>query len=343
MTIGDLRNDASQKTMTSASAGSSRPAAWGMWQKLQSARVARDAAKGLSAYPPRVGKQVWRFLALAPAWPLAGCSAFDHGILAAAGPVADHERHLFMIVCIVMLFVIGPVVLLTPLFAWHYRLANTKSAYRPEWGFNWPLEGLIWIPPTGIVIGLAFILWPDTHLLDPYRPLPSALPPTEVQAVALDWKWLFIYPDLGIATVDELDIPADRPVHLSLTSGTVMQSLLLPRLAGQIYAMAGMETELNIATNEPGTYRGENVQFNGDGFQRQSFPLIARSSADFDRWLADAHRQSTTLDISGYDKLAARSVLPYPEIFGSVAPGLFKSILDQTMPGVRSADMKDHS
>ena len=290
----------------------------------------------------KLSPQARRLLAPLAAWPLAGCSALNHGILAAAGPVADHERHLFIIVCVVMLFVIGPVVLLTPLFAWHYRLSNTKAAYRPDWGFNWPLEGLIWIPPIGIVIGLAFVLWPDTHLLDPYRPLPSARRPTEVQAVALDWKWLFIYPDLGVATVDELDVPADRPVHLTLTSGTVMQSLLFPRLAGQIYAMAGMKTELNIAADEPGTYRGENVQFNGDGFQRQSFPLIARPAADFGRWLAGARAQATTLDRTGYSKLAARSVLSGPEIFGSVAPGLFQSILDIDKPGVRSAGMKDH-
>ena len=112
-------------------------------------------------------------------------------------------------------------------------MANTKSAYRPQWSFNWPLEGLIWIPPTLIVVGLAFFLWRDTHALDPYKPLPSVVPPTEVQAVALDWKWLFIYPDQKIATVNELVFPADRPVHLKLTSGTVMQSLLVPRLAGR--------------------------------------------------------------------------------------------------------------
>ena len=255
--------------------------------------------------------------------------------------MADHERHLFVIVCIVMLFVIGPVLLLTPVFAWHYRLANTKSAYRPRWSFNWPLEGLIWIPPTLIVIALAFLLWRDTHALDPYKPLPSDLPPTEVQAVALDWKWLFIYPAQRIATVDELVFPTDRPVHLTLTSGTVMQSLLFPRLAGQIYAMAGMTTQLNIAANVPGTYQGENTQFNGDGFQRQHFPVLAMSPADYDKWLAGAKAQTTTLDIPGYAMLAVRSALPHPEVFGSVAPGLFRHVLDQYNPGMRSADMKD--
>ena len=276
------------------------------------------------------------------ALPLAGCSPFHHGFLAAAGPVADHERHLFVIVCIVMLFVIGPVILLTPVFAWHYRLANTKSAYRPSWAFSWPLEGLIWIPPTLIVIGLAFLVWRDTHALDPYRPLPSELPPTEVQAVALDWKWLFIYPDRQIATVDELVFPADRPVHLKLTSGTVMQSLLFPQLAGQIFAMAGMTTQLNIAADRPGTYRGENTQYNGEGFQRQKFPARALSGPDYDRWLAGVKTNGSMLDRAGYAKLAHRSVLPHPEEYGSVEPGLFGFVLDQDKPGVRSADIKDH-
>ena len=241
-----------------------------------------------------------------------------------------------------MLFVIGPVIVLTPIFAWHYRLANTKSAYRPQWSFNWPLEGLIWLPPIGIVIFLSFFLWRDTHELDPYKALPSAFPPTEVQAVALDWKWLFIYPDLKVASVNELVFPADRPVHLTLTSGTVMQSLLFPRLAGQIFAMAGMSTQLNIAANEPGTYLGENTQFNGEGFQRQHFPVHALSSTDYSQWLAGVRAQSAKLDNAAYAKLAGRSTIDRPETFGTVTPDLFQSVLDKDRPGTRSSQMKMH-
>lgn len=242
-----------------------------------------------------------------------------------------------------MLFVIGPVILLTPLFAWYYRLANTKSAYRPQWAFNWPLEGLIWLPPTVIVIGLAVLLWRDTHALDPYKPLPSTLPPTEVQAVALDWKWLFIYPDSNVATVDELVFPADRPVHLMLTSGTVMQSLLFPRLAGQIFEMAGMMTQLNIAADRPGIYEGENTQFNGEGFQRQHFPVLALSPGAYAQWLAKAKAQSATLDEASYARLAVRSTIDHPEVFGTVAPGLFRAVLDKDKPGVRSVLTRGHS
>ena len=274
--------------------------------------------------------------------PLTGCTPFHHGFLAAAGPVADNQRHLFLVVCGVMLFVIGPVLLLTPLFAWHYRLANTKSAYRPQWGFSWSLEGFIWLPPIVIVIVLGFFLWTYTHELDPYKPLPSAVPPTEVQAVALDWKWLFIYPDLNVASVDELVFPADRPVHLTLTSGTVMQSLLFPRLAGQIFAMAGMATQLNIAADQPGTYEGENTQYNGKGFQLQHFPVRALAPADFRQWLAGVKARSTTLDQATYAKLAGRFSLDHPLAYGTVTPGLFRSVLNLDMPGARSAQMQEH-
>jgi cytochrome o ubiquinol oxidase subunit 2 len=254
----------------------------------------------------------------------------DRGFLSPAGPVAAATRNEFLLVCLVMLFVIGPVLLLAPLIAWHYRLSNTRSAYRPQWSFNWPLEGLIWIPPSLIVIGLAVFLWRDTHRLDPYKPLPGQ--PIEVQAVALDWKWLFIYPAQNVATVNRLVIPAGQPVHLSLTSATVMQSLLMPRLAGQIYAMAGMRTQLNFAANRPGSFLGENVQFNGAGFQNQTFEVAALDSDAFGRWLAEAKAQPTRLDGAEYQALSRRSPLPHPLAFGAVDAGLFDRIVGLAQP-----------
>jgi len=269
--------------------------------------------------------------------PLGGCAILDHGMLGAAGPVAEQTRSLFLTVCLILLFVVGPVLVLTPIFAWHYRLSNTKSAYRPQWGFNWPLEGLIWIPPVIIVVILAVFLWRDTHRLDPYKPLASTLPPVEVQVVALDWKWLFLYPDEGIASVNELVIPVGRPVHLSLTSTTVMQSFFVPQLAGQIYAMAGMTTQLNFAADAPGRFRGENTQFNGTGFQNQKFAVLAQSNDDYAGWLARARAGGRTLDPAAYATLTARSVQPEPVLFGSVTPGLFGSILARHAPGMHAA------
>ena len=274
--------------------------------------------------------------------PLGGCSILDRGMLGAAGPVADQTRSLFLLVCLILIFVVGPVLVLTPLFAWHYRLSNTKSAYRPQWGFNWPLEGLIWIPPAIIVVVLAMFLWRDTHRLDPYRPLASSYPPIEVQVVALDWKWLFIYPEEGVASVNKLVIPAGRPVHFSLTSATVMQSFFIPQLAGQIYAMAGMTTQLNLAADAPGTYRGENTQFNGMGFQNQKFPVTSETDDGYQAWLAQARASGKTLDMAIFKTLSARSVQAAPSQFGSIAPNLFQSIVAMNDPGMHAAHEEGH-
>ncbi len=261
---------------------------------------------------------------------LSGCGVFERGFLAPGGPIAAATRSEFLLVCLIMLFVIGPVLLLAPLFAWHYRLSNTRSAYRPQWAFSWSLEGLIWIPPSMIVVGLAVFLWRDTHRLDPYKRLPGQA--IEIQAVALDWKWLFIYPDQGVATVNRLVIPAGQPVHLSLTSGTVMQSLLMPRLAGQIYAMAGMRTQLNFAADAPGAFWGENAQFNGMGFQNEKFDIAALDPAGFAHWLAETKAQPNRLDTAEYETLSHRSTLPHPLAFGAVDPGLFDRIVGLAQP-----------
>lgn len=256
---------------------------------------------------------------------LAGCGVLDRGFLSPAGPVAAATRDEFLLVCLVMLFVIGPVLLLVPLIAWHYRLSNTKSAYRPQWGWSWTLEGLIWIPPTAIVAILAVFLWRDTHRLDPYKPLPGEA--LAVQVIAADWKWIFVYPEQGVATVNRLVIPAGRPVHLNLTSATVMQSILMPRLAGQIYAMAGMRTQLNLQADAPGTFFGENTQFNGMGFQNQKFAVDAMDDAAFARWLAGVRAQPNRLGDTEYEKLTRRSTLPHPLAFGAVQPNLFDRVI----------------
>jgi cytochrome o ubiquinol oxidase subunit 2 len=267
-----------------------------------------------------------RLLRVTPALLLSGCGALRVGVLNAAGPIAEGQLHLYIIVGIVLVFVAAPVLLLTPIIAWHYRHSNRHHAYRPKWDFSWPLEALIWLPPTGIVIGLGFVLWDYTHQLDPYRPIPSALPALEVQAVGLDWKWLFIYPDQHVAVVNQMAIPVGRPVHIDLTSGTVMQSLLIPQLAGQIYAMAGMRTELNLAADRPGTYRGANVQFNGSGFQNQRFAVLALPPQAYQAWLAQVRQTGHALDAAAYDALFQQSTPPQPVYFSTVPAGLFEKI-----------------
>ncbi len=270
------------------------------------------------------------FFALLSAFLLSGCHALKLGVMNHAGPIAASQWRLYLIVAVVLIFVAGPVLLLTPLIAWHYRLSNKRDAFRPDWGFSWTLEGFIWIPPTAIVIGLGFLVWSYTHALDPYRPLVSAQAPLEVQAVGLDWKWLFIEPDQRFAAVNLLVIPVNRPVHISLTSGTVMQSLLIPQLAGQIYAMAGMTTQLNLAASRPGVYRGENTQFNGAGFQNEKFNVVALPPAEYDRWVEQARASGRPLDAAAYAALFRQSSPPQPIVFSSIPQGLFQRILVQS-------------
>lgn len=265
--------------------------------------------------------------ALLPLFLLSGCDALKLGVMNYAGPIAASQWHLYVIVAIVLIFVAGPVLLLTPLVAWHYRLSNKKSAFKPKWDFSWKLEGFIWIPPIAIVIGLGVVLWNYTHVLDPYRPIASEQPALEVQAVALDWKWLFIYPDQRIAVINQLAIPVGRPVHISLTSGTVMQSLLIPQLAGQIYAMAGMTTQLNLAASRPGVYRGENTQYNGTGFQDEKLDVIALSAADYDRWVARVNASAHPLDTAALFELFRKSSRPQPIVYSPVPQHLFQQIL----------------
>jgi len=269
-----------------------------------------------------------------PMFLLSGCAALKLGVMNHAGPIAASQWHLYVIVGIVLAFVAGPVLLLTPLIAWHYRLSNKHSAFRPEWGFSWTLEGFIWIPPIGIVIGLSVVLWHYTHVLDPYRPIASNQPALQVQAVGLDWKWLFIYPDERIAAINQMVIPVGRPVHISLTSGTVMQALLIPQLAGQIYAMARMTTQLNLATSRAGVFRGENTQFNGTGFQNEKFNVIALPPAAYDRWVAQVRASAHPLDAAAFAALFGKSSPLKPIFFSPIPPRLFQHIL------VRSGDRR---
>ncbi|TPG13246.1 ubiquinol oxidase subunit II [Sphingomonas oligophenolica] len=260
---------------------------------------------------------------------LSGCDVLKLTVVNHAGPIAAAQWHLYVVVGIVLVFVAGPVLLLTPIMAWRYRLSNEHSTYKPKWDFSWWIEGLIWIPPTGIVIGLAFLLWTYTHRLDPYRPIASTQPTVEVQAVGLDWKWLFIYPDHHVAVINQLAIPVGRPIHLSLTSGTVMQSLMVPRLGGQIYAMAGMRTELNLAASQPGVFRGENTQYNGPGFPQQKFDVVALPAPDYDRWLARVRAAAHPLDTAAYAALFQRSVPAHPIYYSRTPDGFFGYIMSR--------------
>lgn len=207
-----------------------------------------------------------------------------------------------------LLIVVGPVLLVAPYFAWRYRY-GAAARYTPKWSFSWPLEIVIWGIPFAIVIVLSIWLWVSAHALDPYKPLPSTEPPVRLEVVGYDWKWLFIYPDLGIASMGEMALPADRPLSLELTSGTVVQSLLIAPLGSQIYAMPGRITRLQLEATRPGLFHGENVHFNGDGYFEQHFRARALTRGDFKAWVERARSKGIPLSASAYQVIAKRLTL----------------------------------
>ncbi|MES1925550.1 cytochrome ubiquinol oxidase subunit II [Salinisphaera sp. T31B1] len=257
---------------------------------------------------------------------LPGCGLTDHGFLASAGPVAQAERDHFFSIIGWTLIVIVPLFVAAPIVLWKYRIGKKGAVYRPNWDFSWILEGLIWGLPVVVVAVLGWNLWQVSHKLDPYKPIAHDRPALDVQVVSLDWKWLFIYPDQHMAAVNELVLPVDRPIHFSLTSATVMQSFMIPRLGSQIYTMPGMVTQLHLLAAKPGRYGGLNTQYNGEGFAEQKFSVQAVSAARFHEWVAD-QRSRPALDMAEYRKLSERSILPEPKTFGRAPSKLFERIV----------------
>ncbi len=224
------------------------------------------------------------------------------------GPIAEIQKvHLVRATALIMIAVI-PVLVLVPLIAWRYRRRTGSAAeYRPKWDFSPRLEFAMWGVPVVIVALLSFYLWKATHRLDPYAASFGETPALNVQVVGLDWKWLFIYPDLGIATVGEFGIPVKQQVAITLTTDTVMQSFMIPALAGQIYAMPGMTTQLHLVADRPETMQGENTQYNGRGFTKQKFLTQAMQPEDFSAWVTSVRANSIPLTEDTYRTLAMRT------------------------------------
>ncbi len=253
--------------------------------------------------------------------------AWQHGVLDPQGPIAAAERTILLNATAIMAAVIVPVILLTLAFAWWFRSGNKWARRRPDWAYSGPVEVTVWSIPTLVILFLGGIAWIASHDLDPARPLASSAPPLQVQVVSLDWKWLFIYPDLGVASVNRLVVPAGTPLRLHLTSASVMNSFFVPQLGSQIYTMAGMTTTLHLQADKPGTYAGLSAQFSGDGFSDMRFDTVATTPAEFGAWLAAARAGPRTLDVAQYTALAQPGVPASAATYGHVAPGMFQSIL----------------
>lgn len=256
---------------------------------------------------------------------VAGCDRAV--ILNPKGPIADAERGLLFDAFAVMLIVVVPVIVMAFAFAWRYRASNRAARYEPTWAYSAKVDAVVWLVPALIVIAVGILVWRSTHKLDPYREIASNVPPLDVQVVAQDWKWLFIYPEQGVAVVNQLAIPAGRPISLRITSDTVMNSFYVPALAGQIYAMAGMQTRLQLLADAPGKFVGRNTQYSGGGFSDQFFEVVALSQADFEAWVARAKQAPGRLDAAAYAKLAEKSRLNPIAYYSMVEPKLFDSII----------------
>jgi cytochrome o ubiquinol oxidase subunit 2 len=269
-------------------------------------------------------------LALCCAALLAGC---DMVVLRPSGSIAERQAQILVISTLLMLLIIVPVIVMTLVFAWRYRASNKDAPYTPDWDHSIPLELLIWSVPLLIIIALGALTWIGTHTLDPYRPLdvkqaPRDLRPLEVQVVALDWKWLFIYPEQNIALVNELAAPLEVPIRFKITSASVMNSFFVPALAGQIYAMPNMETLLHAVINRPGEYEGFSANYSGAGFSHMRFRFYGMSAADFGAWVQNAKASGRELSRSEYLQLERPSERDPVRRYRAVAPDLFDAIVN---------------
>jgi cytochrome o ubiquinol oxidase subunit II len=256
--------------------------------------------------------------------------AWQQGVLDPHGPIAAAERTILLDATVIMLAVIVPVIVLTLAFAWWFRAGNKWARRDSEWAYSGAVEVTVWSIPALVILFLGGICWIGSHELDPARPLPAKAPPLTVQVVSLDWKWLFVYPDLGVASVNRLVVPTGAPLRLQLTSATVMNSFFVPQLGSQIYTMGGMVTTLHLRADEPGTYLGLSANFSGAGFSDMRFAAIALPPAQFDRWLAEVRHGTGTLDAGQYAALARPGVAASAASYARVAPGLFDAIVAET-------------
>jgi cytochrome o ubiquinol oxidase subunit II len=224
---------------------------------------------------------------------LASCR---EGVLDPRGPVGSAEKIILWDATAIMLAVIVPVIILTLVFAWWYRARNRRATYRPEWEYSGRIELIVWAIPALVILFLGGIAWIGSHELDPPRPLASAAAPLEIEVVSLDWRWLFIYPNERIATVNRLVVPTGVPVHFRLTSSSVMNSFFIPQLGSQIYTMAGMTTQLNLQADKAGSYEGISAQFSGPGFSDMRFTLVAEPYDGFAKWVTQVRARGGALD-----------------------------------------------
>ena len=269
-------------------------------------------------------RYVWLVAVLIGAAMLGGCT---EGVLDPKGPIAGANRQILLNSLGIMLAIVIPVIVATFGVAFWFRASNHRARYRPDFAYSGRLEVLVWSIPAMTVFLVGGVAWVGSHEVSPRKPIVSTVKPLRIQVASLDWKWLFIYPEQGVASVNRLIIPVDTPISLELTSSGVMNSFFVPQLGSQIYTMAGMITRLNLLADHLGTYRGFSAQFSGEGFSDMHFDAEAVTSEKFTQWLNVVHSAGPELDTKTYADLVKPSTAVTPFTYRSVAPGLFDRIL----------------
>ncbi|OAJ34631.1 ubiquinol oxidase subunit II [Piscirickettsia salmonis] len=247
------------------------------------------------------------------------------------GMVAAEEKQLFIIATLLMLVVVIPVLIMTAIFSWRFRASNTKEKYRPDWSHSTLLEIIWWGVPIILIIILAVLTWVSSFRLDPYRPLDVAGKPVTIQAISLNWKWLFIYPEQNIATVNFVQFPAHRQIRFLITSDAPMNSFAIPQLAGQIYAMEGMQTKLHLIANETGEFNGRSTNYSGNGFSGMKFIAKASTQKEFDQWVRKVKSSPSRLTMKAYDQLIMPTKNHQVEYYSTVTKGLFHKVIMKFM------------
>lgn len=256
-------------------------------------------------------------------------SACEFKLFDPKGPIAETQMELIIITTLIMLIVVIPVTVMGVWFPYRYRHNNTKREYRPDWEHSTKIEVIVWTIPILIIVVLGVITYITSFSMDPRRPLASEKPAMVVQVVAMDWKWLFIYPDYEIATVNEIAFPVDTSVEYLVTSDTVMNSFFIPHLGSQIYAMSGMENRVHLMASEEGVYPGFSAHYSGFGFSGMKFSAIATSEEDFKQWVAKVKASSNPLNKSALAQLRVKSKDVKPIYYSSVNPLLFSDIIEK--------------
>jgi cytochrome o ubiquinol oxidase subunit II len=259
-------------------------------------------------------------------------TACQPAVLDPQGVIGQAEKMILIDSLAIMLAIVIPTIAATFAVAWWFRASNMRARYLPDWVYSGRIELVVWSIPLLTIMLLGGVVWIGSHDLDPAKPLPSNTPPLEVQVVSLDWKWLFIYPGQRVASVNQLVVPADVPVHFSLTSASVMNVFFVPQLGSMIYTMNGMTTQLYLQADVPGTFRGLSAHYSGDGFSDMHFEVLALPTERFAAWIEAARNTGPTLDSGSYADLARQSTNTRPFTFRDAEPGLFHQIVTQKLP-----------